>query len=73
MASIRIEGFEKLNKVAMTKAINLNTPLNLKESKCITDKLLKEEAVNIELNETFDVINLLKSLQSANANVTFKK
>ena len=36
-------------------------------------RFLKEEAVNIELNETFDVINLLKSLQSANANVTFKK
>lgn len=73
MPSIRIDGCENLNKVAMTKAINLNSPFNLQESKFITDRLLKEGAVNIELNETFDVINLLKSLHSANANVTFKE
>ncbi|MBB1335826.1 hypothetical protein H5200_21875 [Pseudoalteromonas sp. SG43-7] len=71
MPKILIEGFENLNKVAMSKAINSNTPFNLKESKAITDKLLANGIVEIPIEASFNVVGLLSALNSANANVKF--
>ena len=71
MPKILIEGFESLNKVAMSKALNSNTPLDLKESKAITDKLLANGIVEIPIETTFNVVGLLSALNSANANVKF--
>jgi len=71
MPKILIEGYERLNKVAMDKAINSNTPFNLKESKSITERLLTNGVVEIEIATTFNIIGLLKALNSANANVSF--
>tara|TARA_R110001606_G_scaffold213603_1_gene361431 strand:+ start:566 stop:787 length:222 start_codon:yes stop_codon:yes gene_type:complete len=68
---ILIEGFEKLNKVAMSKAINSNTQFNLKESKAITDKLLANRIVEIPIEASFNIVGLLSALNSANANVKF--
>lgn len=69
MPKIVIEGFENLNKVAMSKAINLNTPLGLKESKAFTDNLLANGMVEIPLDTSFNVVGLLSALNTANANV----
>jgi hypothetical protein len=71
MSIILIEGFENLNKVAMSKAINLNTPLDLNESKAITDKLLANGMVEIPIEKSFNVVGLLSALNLANANVKF--
>ncbi|MBB1508156.1 hypothetical protein H5203_22230 [Pseudoalteromonas sp. SG41-1] len=71
MPKILIEGFEKLNKVAMSKAINSNTQFNLKESKAITDKLLANRIVEIPIEASFNIVGLLSALNSANANVKF--
>ncbi len=71
MPKILIEGFESLNKVAMSKALNSNTPLDLKESKAITDKLLANGIVEIPIETSFNVVGLLSALNSANANVKF--
>jgi hypothetical protein len=71
MPKILIEGYENLNKVAMSEAINLNTALGLKESKAITDKLLVKGVVEIPLETSFNVVGLLSALNSANANVKF--
>ena len=71
MSIILIEGFENLNKVAMSEAINLNTPLNLNESKAITDKLLANGMVEIPIETSFNVVGLLSALNLANANVMF--
>ncbi|WP_257326242.1 hypothetical protein [Pseudoalteromonas rhizosphaerae] len=71
MPKILIEGFEKLNKVAMSKAINSNTQFNLKESKAITDKLLANGIVEIPIEASFNIVGLLSALNSANANVKF--
>jgi hypothetical protein len=71
MPKIVIEGFENLNKVAMSKAINLNTPLGLKESKAFTDELLANGMVEISIDTSFNVAGLLSALNLANANVRF--
>ncbi|XQW83599.1 hypothetical protein ACOYR1_10570 [Thalassotalea piscium] len=71
MPKIFIEGFENLNKVAMSKALNSNTPFDLKESKAITDKLLANGIVEIPIETSFNVVGLLSALSSANANVKF--
>ena len=71
MPKILIEGFESLNKVAMSKALNSNTPLDVKESKEITDKLLANGIVEIPIETSFNVVGLLAALNSANANVKF--
>ena len=71
MPKILIEGFKSLNKVAMSKAINSNTPFDLKESKAITDKLLADGIVEIPIETSFNVVGLLSALNSANANVKF--
>jgi hypothetical protein len=71
MPKILIEGFENLNKVAMSKAINSNTPFDLNESKAITDSLLAKGMVEIQIETSFNVVGLLSALNSANANVKF--
>ena len=67
---IVIEGFENVNKVAMSKAINLNTPLNLRELKVITDNLLANGIVEISIDTSCNVLGLLSALNMANANVS---
>jgi hypothetical protein len=71
MPSIRIEAKENLNKVAMSKAIQDNTLFNLKESKSFTDILLEKGLVDIELDNSVNVIGLLQALYAANAKVQF--
>jgi len=71
MPKILIEGFENLNKVAMSNAINSNMPFDLKESKAITDSLLAKGMVEIQIKTSFNVVGLLSALNSANANVKF--
>jgi hypothetical protein len=71
MPKILIEGYENLNQVAMSKAINLNTALGPKESKAITDKLLVNGVVEIPVETSFNIVGLLSALNSANANVKF--
>jgi hypothetical protein len=71
MPSIRIEAKENLNKVAMSKAIQDNTLFNLKESKSFTDILLEKGLVDIELDNSVNVIGLLLALYAANAKVQF--
>ena len=68
MCRIRIVGFIGLNKVAMTKAIQANAQVDLATSKSITDALLKQGRVEIEITPRTSAIKLLASLQEANAN-----
>lgn len=73
MPSIRIEGYENLNKVKMDKAIYCNTPYSLKDSIALTEQLLRNGEVEIEILSSFNVLTLLKDLRAANANVSFIK
>ncbi len=68
MSQIRVVGYLGLNKVAMTKAIQANAELDLATSKSITDALLKQGHVEIEIGPRTSAIKLLSSLQEANAN-----
>tara|TARA_B100002049_G_scaffold233794_1_gene215069 strand:+ start:2881 stop:3102 length:222 start_codon:yes stop_codon:yes gene_type:complete len=71
MSKIRITGFENLKKISMDRAFNLNTPLDLKASKLITDELLKNGVVEFDLCNANNVIGLLSDLKLANATIEF--
>ena len=66
MLTIQIENFEDLKKVSMTKAINKNTPLTLRESKAITDKLLLDGSVKIRVEPSYNLVGLTSDLALAN-------
>ncbi len=66
---IQIQGYECLNKVAMTKAINLYTSLNLKESKSITDSLLESGFVEFDVDSSWDSKKLIEAFKSAHINL----
>ena len=53
----------------MSKAINANSDLGLKESKAFTDKLLDEGFVVINTSENWNESALITALKSANANI----
>ncbi|MCF7519260.1 MULTISPECIES: hypothetical protein [Pseudoalteromonas] len=71
MLKIRITGFENLKKISMDRAFNLNTSLDLKASKLITDELLKNGVVEFDLCNANNVIGLLSDLKLANATIEF--
>ena len=71
MLKIRITGFENLKKISMDRAFNLNTSLDLKASKLITDELLKDGVVEFDLCNANNVIGLLSDLKLANATIEF--
>ena len=71
MSKIRITGFENLKKISMDRAFNLNTSLDLKASKLITDELLKDGVVEFDLCNANNVIGLLSDLKLANATIEF--
>ena len=71
MSKIRITGFENLKKISMDRALNLNTSLDLKASKLITDELLKNGVVEFDLCNANNVIGLLSDLKLANATIEF--
>jgi len=71
MSKIRITGFENLKKISMDRAFNLNTSLDLKASKLITDELLKNGVVEFDLCNANNVIGLLSDLKLANATIEF--
>jgi len=66
---IRIQGYECLNKVVMTKAICENSSLNLKESKSITNQLLEDGSIEFDINPSWQLNSLIAGLKSANANL----
>ena len=68
--TIQIENFENLKKVSMTKAINKNTPLTLRESKAITDKLLLDGSVKIRVEPSYNLVGLTSDLAMANIRFT---
>ena len=66
---IIIEGWEGLNKVSMDRAIRDNSPLSLKESKALTDRLLDVGFVEFETDNKWQTAELLSALKDSNANV----
>ena len=71
MSGIRIEVLKNLNKAGVINAFNLNTSLNMSESKKFTNRLLSEGVIELEIGRLFNVIGLLQALSSANAKVEF--
>jgi len=69
VSRIQILGFDNLNKVAMTKSIQTYLSLNLAESKAITDQLLENGKVELEVDCNSKIKSLVQSLKLANANV----
>jgi hypothetical protein len=64
---IRIEGHEELKKVSMDRAIRDHSSLGLKAAMEITDKLLAENVVEFEIDDSSCKTKLLKALEEANA------
>ena len=66
----KINGYNGLNKVAMTKAFREYSGKGLKGSKRMTDSLLQRGVLEFEIKDKEEAEKLLEKLKSANANVS---
>ena len=66
----KINGYNGLNKVAMTKAFREYSGKGLEDSKRMTDSLLQSGVLEFEIKDKEEAEKLLEKLKSANANVS---
>ena len=66
----KINGYNGLNKVAMTKAFREYSGKGLEGSKRMTDSLLQSGVLEFEIKDKEEAEKLLEKLKSANANVS---
>ena len=70
---LKIDGYEKLNKVATTKAFREFSGEDLEGAKRMTDSLLKNGTLEFEIEDNEKAEKLLQKLRAANANVSSSK